>query len=198
MREETTREVYVSVDIETTGPIPGKYSMISIGAVAYDSRTLKEVGSFYDHLNELGGAGRDADTMVWWAQHQEAWDKQRLNPELPQRVMENFEKWLKSLEARPIFVAWPAGFDFTFTHWYFHAFLGKDPFGFSALDMKTMAWTLLGGSYNGCWERAQQLWDPEYMIPMNHIAVNDARRQGVMFCNMMAFAQSARNSKEEA
>lgn len=33
-------EVYISTDIETDGPIPGKYSMLSLGSAAYKDYKL--------------------------------------------------------------------------------------------------------------------------------------------------------------
>jgi hypothetical protein len=41
--------------------------------------------------------------------------------------------------ARPVLVGYPVVFDWMFLHWYFVAFCGESPFGFSgALDMKTI------------------------------------------------------------
>ncbi|MBC7930275.1 MAG: exonuclease, partial [Rubrivivax sp.] len=34
MRRESLGEIYVSTDVETDGPIPGVYSMLSIGSAA--------------------------------------------------------------------------------------------------------------------------------------------------------------------
>ena len=42
-----------------------------------------------------------------------------------------------------MFVAYPAGFDFLFVYWYLIHFVGRSPFSFSALDMKTYAAALL-------------------------------------------------------
>jgi ribonuclease T len=33
------REVFISVDVETAGPIPGEYSLLSIGACRVDDDT---------------------------------------------------------------------------------------------------------------------------------------------------------------
>ena len=69
------KEIYISVDIETDGPIPGEYSMLSLGAAAFmpddESNT---VGTFEVNLPRLDGAGQDPDTMKWWDTQKEAWE----------------------------------------------------------------------------------------------------------------------------
>ena len=49
-------EIFVSTDVETDGPIPGPYSMLSIGAAAHTAdKTL--VSTFSASLELLEGAG---------------------------------------------------------------------------------------------------------------------------------------------
>lgn len=50
-------EIYVSVDIEADGPIPGPHSMLSIGAVAYNEAG-DEVAHYSANLETL----EDADS----------------------------------------------------------------------------------------------------------------------------------------
>ena len=58
-------EIYVSTDGETDGPIPGVYSMLSIGSAAYlPDKTLH--GGFTANLETLPGAQQHPDTMKWW------------------------------------------------------------------------------------------------------------------------------------
>ena len=65
----------------------------------------------------------------------------------PQEVMQAFSAWVGGQPGIPVFVAYPAGFDFTFVYWYLHRFIGGSPFSHSALDMKTLAMVLLGKGY---------------------------------------------------
>lgn len=59
-------EMYVSTDVETDGPIPGIYSMLSFGSAVYlADKTL--VGTFTASLTTLPGATSDPKTMAWWA-----------------------------------------------------------------------------------------------------------------------------------
>lgn len=174
-------EIYVSVDIEATGPAPALNSMISLGAVAFYKG--KEIASFEANIRELPEATRDPSTMSWWRDHQEAWDYAQQNQEHPSHVMLRFNDWVKNLPGRPIFLAYPAGFDFTFVYWYFHAFVGSCPFTFSALDMKSYAMACLKTPYSETVKRNFPVeWqDPAGVVKHNHHAVDDAREQGEMF-----------------
>ncbi len=55
-------EIYVSVDIEADGPIPGDYSMLSLGSAAYDSDG-NLISTFTVNVAPLEGAKQQADTM---------------------------------------------------------------------------------------------------------------------------------------
>lgn len=65
------KEVYVYMDVETDGPIPGPHSILSIGSAAYLlDKTL--VSTFSANLELLPGASRDPRTMQWWRTQPEA------------------------------------------------------------------------------------------------------------------------------
>ncbi len=102
--------------------------------------------------------------------------------------MRAYVAWLKSLPGKPVFVAYPAGFDFVFVYWYLMRFVGESPFSHSALDLKTFAWALLGGDFRAATKRnmPKSWFDP---LPHTHVAIDDAREQGHLFCNMLAQAR---------
>jgi DNA polymerase III alpha subunit (gram-positive type) len=178
-------EIYVSVDIETTGPAPDMYSMISLAAVAYDA-TGKEIGFFIANLEEAPGAARDDNTMKWWQRFPEAWAAATKNPEPPEKAMKDFALWLDHLPGKLTFVGYPAGFDFTFVYYYLIRFAERSPFSFSSLDMKTLAWVLLGGNY---YEAVKKYWPRRWFDPSlkhSHVALEDAREQGASFFKMVA------------
>src|SRR5713226_8490403 len=64
----------------------------------------------------------------------------------PKDVMADFKRWIieQSEGCVPVFVGFNAGFDWSFVNWYFHAYLGENPFGFSALDIKAYYMGLSG------------------------------------------------------
>ena len=58
-------EIYISTDIEADGPIPGLYSMLSLGAAAFKPDGAIE-DEFSENLTCLPDATEDPDTMDWW------------------------------------------------------------------------------------------------------------------------------------
>ena len=177
-------EVYVSTDVETDGPIPGPNSMLSFGSAAYRAdKTLLD--TFTANLETLPEATADPGTMAWWQQHAEAYAATRTDLETPETAMKRYVAWLKCLPGRPVFVAYPAGFDFLFVYWYLIRFAGESPFSFSALDIKTYAMAMLKTEYREAVKpnMPKRWFDP---LPHTHKALDDALEQGAMFCNMLA------------
>jgi hypothetical protein len=177
-------EIYVSTDVETDGPIPGPHSMLSLGSAAFQPDGMM-LGTFSVNLNTLEGATGHAATMSWWRDHPEAWQACRVDPRDPAPAMKDYHVWLKGLPGKPVFVAYPAAFDFLFVYWYLIRFVGESPFSFSALDMKTYAMVLLGTKFHDTVKRNMPRdWFP--VSPHTHIAIDDAIEQGQLFCNMLA------------
>lgn len=177
-------EIYVSTDIETDGPIPGPHSMLSFASAAYRAdKTL--LGTFTANLHTLPGAVGHVQTMEWWKTQPEAWAAARQNLRESAEVMPEYVAWLKALPGTPVFVAYPAGFDFLFVYWYLIRFTGESPFSFSALDIKTYAMAMLGTEYRQSVKRnmPRRWFDP---LPHTHRALDDAIEQGALFCNMLA------------
>jgi hypothetical protein len=176
-------EIYVSTDVETDGPIPGPHSMLSFGSAAFlADKTL--VGTFSANLTTLPDAAGHPDTMRWWETQPEAWAKCQENARDPAEVMPEYVRWLKGLPGKPVFVAYPAAFDFLFVYWYLISFAGESPFSHSALDIKTFAMALLGKEYRESTKRNMpKRWFDD--VPHTHVALDDAIEQGRLFCNML-------------
>lgn len=177
-------EVYISTDVETDGPIPGPHSMLSLGSAAYlADKTL--IGTFSVNLKTLPGATGDPKTMEWWKSQPEAWAGHRTDLRDPAEAMPEYVAWVRSLPFRPVFVGYPAGFDFTFVYWYLIRFAGESPFSFSALDLKTLAMATLGVDYRDISKRNMpRRWFDK--LPHTHKALDDAIEQGALFCNILA------------
>jgi hypothetical protein len=178
------KEVYVSTDVETDGPIPGVNSMLSFGSAVYlADKTM--LGTFTANLETLPGAQGDPKTMQWWQTQTEAWRACRESPQAPEEVMPRYVAWLKSLPGRPVFVGYPAAFDFLFVYWYLIRFAGESPFSHSALDIKTYAMALLKKGYRESVKRNMpKRWFDT--LPHTHHALDDAIEQGALFCNMLS------------
>ncbi len=133
-RKKAMPEIYVSTDIEADGPIPGPNSMLSFASAAYTAdKTL--LSTFSANLLTLPGAVADPKTMEWWKTQPDAWAQCRRDPQQPQTAMPAYVSWLKALPGTPVFVAYPAAYDFMFVYWYLIRFAGESPFSFSALDV---------------------------------------------------------------
>jgi hypothetical protein len=183
MRDKPVDEIYISTDIEANGPIPGVFSMLSFASAAF---TLKKelVSTFSANLSTLPRAKEDPDTMQWWKNKKKAWAAARKDPQKPHLAMKAYLQWLKGLPGRPVFVAYPAAFDYTFIAWYLIKFTGENPFSYVALDIKTYACALLKKPFFKTTKKAMpRRWFDENK--KSHIALEDAIEQGHLFCNML-------------
>jgi hypothetical protein len=146
------------------------------------------LGTFSTNLATLPGAVGHPDTVAWWNRHPQAWAATRTDQRDPAEAMPDYVAWLRRLPGTPVFVAYPAGFDFLFVYWYLIRFAGESPFSFSALDMKTMAMILTGCDYRQAVKRNMPVrWFDD--LPHTHQALDDALEQGALFCNMLVEAR---------
>lgn len=168
------REVFVSVDVETAGPIPGEFSLLSIGACCVDDDScvfaaeLKPINRNADR-KALEVTGLSLDTLT----------ERGLAPEA---AMRNFAAWLEGVagEGRIVFVGLNAPFDWSFVNYYFHRFLGYNPFGFTALDIKAFYMGATGSSWHDT--RSSQM--SRHLSPQlrgDHDALHDAKYQAELF-----------------
>jgi DNA polymerase III epsilon subunit-like protein len=132
-------DFYIVVDIETAGPNPSQYSLLSIGAC-----TLSESQeTFYTELKP------DKDAYVSEALQVSQFTMAELVADgtHPKDAMEQFSHWIEMITPRgsqPVFVAFNAPFDWMFINDYFHRYVGANPFGYKALDIKAFYMGLKG------------------------------------------------------
>ena len=182
-------EIFVSIDIETTGPVPGLHSMISLGAAAFtESGGLQPITNFSRNLVELpeadDGSHRDDDTMDWWASHMKAWEAARIDPQSIPATMIDFKVWIESLGRNIVPVYYPSGYDLPFISYYSQRFLGKVFLTHRAIDIQTLAWSILGSPFVKNCRRSS--FPKGWLMPnkKKHQAVDDAIEQGQMFMRM--------------
>ena len=176
-------EIYVSTDIEVDGPIPGPHSMLSIGSAAF-SPDGQLIDTFSINLKTLPRAKGHPKNMAWWATQPAAWAACRNNPQSIKKGIQQYSDWAKQLPGKPIFVGYPAVFDFMFVYWYLMKFVGESPFEHSAIDIRTYAMSLLGKPYHLSGKANM----PDHWLEapsLSHVAVEDAILQGKMFCRML-------------
>ena len=168
-------EVFVSVDVETAGPIPGEFSLLSIGACvatnpnATFSCELKPINDNADpKAMEVSGLSLE---------------KLRVTGLEPARAMISFALWLEQISgdgSQIVFVGFNAPFDWSFVNYYFHRFAGGNPFGFTALDIKAL---YMGAT--GCrWADTRSSRIAKHLEPRlrgDHDALHDALYQAEVF-----------------
>jgi ribonuclease T len=171
-------EIFISVDIEADGSIPGDYSMTEIGAcVVGDTReTFEALIKPISEKISLQAAGV--------SQHSREWLQQ--NGEEPAAAMMRFAKWVAKVsgDARPVFVGFNAPFDWMFIHWYCMHFLGENPFGYSALDLKAY---YMGKCGVDLWAETSMSKLPPRFAPkrsLSHLALDDAIQQAEIFSKL--------------
>jgi hypothetical protein len=178
------QEIYVSTDVEADGPIPGPHSMLSFASAAF-SADGRRLATYTANLELLDGASGHPETMAWWAKNPVAWQLTRVDLKTPAVALQAYVDWLASLDGKPVFVGYPAAYDFMFVYWYLMRFVGSSPFSHSALDIKTYAMAMLGRPYR---QSTKGNMPPRWLpaAPHTHVALDDAIEQGELFCNMLA------------
>jgi hypothetical protein len=178
------QEIYISTDIEADGPVPGLNSMLSFASAAFlADKSL--IATFSANLEVLAGASSDPETMAWWATKPEAWEACRKGLQSPELIMPQYATWLKGLPGNPVFVGYPAAFDFMFITYYLYRFAKESPFSYFALDVKSYAMALMKTNfYDVSKSNMPREWFDD--LPYTHIALDDAISQGALFCNMLA------------
>lgn len=175
-----SEEIYVSVDIEADGPIPGPNSMISLGAAAFQRGGERPIATFIANLEPLDGATQHPDTMAWWKRFPEAWAKATHEPRSPSDAMHDFDAWVGALPGKPVLVVYPS-WDAMWVHWYLIRFCNRSPFGIAALDIKSLAHAALGTPrFRDTSKKAMPGAWFEGTPPHDHTALNDAIGQGMV------------------
>ena len=174
-------EIFISVDCEADGPIPGPYSMLSFAAVAINKEGT-QLGTFEVNLTELEGASQDPDTMEFWAKNPEAWEACRQNLQHPSIAMKDFRQWLERFH-KPIMIEYPGGFDLMFLHWYMMKFTGNNPMSFTSIGMRAYAMGALACDFRDTYKKSlPRAWMSKKRH--SHIALDDALGQADLFINM--------------
>ena len=186
-------DVYISADVETDGPIPGPYSMLSF-ALVYAGRfdgerffppaDLERV--FYAELKPISNEFQPEAMQV------NGLDRDRLVREgdLPEQAMTAASRWVKEVAqtASPVLVAYPLAFDWSWLYWYFVRFAPDgSPFSYShCFDVKT-AYAVKAGLPVARATRSGLPASLRSARPHTHHALDDAREQAEIFAKLQAW-----------
>ncbi|MGY6021263.1 3'-5' exonuclease [Streptomyces spinosirectus] len=181
---------YISVDVEADGPIPGPYSMLSLGAAVAGTQTADgftaadpERQTFYRELRPI------SEEFVPEALAVSGLDRARLRTDgaEPAVALAEFSAWVAEVSAgaQPVMCGYPASYDWTFLYWYLIRFTGASPFGHSGcLDMKTLYATKAGLPLRAVAKGTM----PRRLLSRRrhtHHALDDAVEQAELLANLM-------------
>lgn len=183
-----TSEAFVSVDVETAGPNPSQYSLLAIGACLVSNPQQ----AFYVELQPVDD---NVEPEAMEIHHLDLAElKRRGLP--PAEALTRLEDWLRTeipSDQAPIFVGFNAPFDWMFVNDYFHRYLGRNPFGHAALDIKSFYMGLTGVRWD---ETGMRHWVPQYGQdqPLTHHAQRDAQDQAELFRQLLQQSAARSNS----
>jgi DNA polymerase III epsilon subunit-like protein len=168
-------EVFLSVDVETAGPIPGEYPLLSIGACNTADLTQTFACELKPTIHRA-----DPEALAVTGLSLERLEREGRNPA---DAMQAFADWVEGTAGRtgkPVFVGFNASFDWSFVNYYFHRYLGRNPFGFAALDIKSMYL----GAAKGTWGDTRSSRIAAALKPTrhgDHNPLHDAQYQAELF-----------------
>jgi ribonuclease T len=181
---EPRREGFISVDVETSGPVPGTYSLLAIGACLVENTDER----FYIELKPVREAFDTGAVEISWPGVPAEETLARLAHEGhdPTVAMRSFRDWVLRVTdgAKPVYVAWGAAFDWAFTHYEFAASGLEDPFGYAPLDIKSYWAGRADISLEETRKSKLPSWLQEGLGEHTHRADEDAVRQAAMFKRM--------------
>jgi len=150
----------ICVDVESDGAIPHKYSMVCFGAVIVEPSLSK---TFYGKTKPISDLWNPEALAISGFSREE-----HLKFDDPKEVMIKFRDWIKeNSKGRPIFISDNNGYDFAWVNWYFHWFLGENPFGYSSRR--------IGDLYCGMLKDSHARWKHLRKSFHSHHPVDDAK-----------------------
>ena len=171
--------IFISVDIEAAGPSPSVYAMLSIGACVIDELRVDAPDHFYVEL-QPDRDGVDERAMAVGGFTLEGL---RESGTEPTTAMLEFSAWITSVTPdghRAVMVGFNAPFDWMFVCDYFVRYLGFNPFGHAALDVKAYYMGVTGST----WPDTSMVKVAEHYgvtVDLTHNALDDARDQAALF-----------------
>ena len=183
-------DVYFSADVETDGPIPGQFSMLSFAlayAGAFDGETFFKPPNyertFYVELKPI------SDRFERQALDVNGLNRDHLitDGQSPEVAMTKAAAWVRELAGigSPVIVAYPLSFDWSWLYWYFVQYSRTgSPFGYSrGFDIKTAIAVKLGRMVSNS-GRSRIPETVKSKMAHTHHALDDALEQAEIFANV--------------
>ena len=153
------------IDIEANGPIPGDYSMTSLGAVVVDEKLDKTFKVNIKPISEKFDPSRRQFV-------------DETNAVDAKEAMQKFKKWItENTSGKPILISDNNGFDWMFVCWYFWHFLGENPLGYSSQNLSSL--------YKGLKNDLDEKIDNLRERILTHDALEDAKDNAKIFLELI-------------
>ena len=167
---------YIVVDVESDGSIPNLYSMVCFGAVIVEPSLTKTFYGKTKPISDLFIPEALAISGISREQHL-AFDD-------PKEVMLEFESWIKeNCIDNPMFISDNPAFDWQWINYYFHFYLGRNPFGHSARRIGDLYCGMMkNASLNKEWKKLRKTkhtHDPIMDSKGNAEALLEMRKMGL-------------------
>ena len=196
-------DVFFSADVETDGAIPGPYSMLSFALVyagTYDGnrfdRPKEYTRTFYRELTPISQEF-DPEALAI-----NGLDRERLTLQgaSPEEAMNEAFDWIQEFSGagKPVLVAYPLSFDWTWLYWYFVRYSKRgSPFGHSrCFDLKTAVAVKTGRTISSSGRAKLPVRFTSERLHTHH-AVDDAIEQAEIFANVFESGNERRTLRNE-
>lgn len=173
---------WVSIDVETAGPDPGEFALLAVGACLVRD---PDIGCSLELVPD-----HDTTDPSAMAVHGLTMDHLRRNGLPPEVAMSSLEAWLaEHVSSAPIMIAFNAPFDWMFINHYFWKYLGRNPFGHAAIDIKAFAMGWLGQPWSTTTFPA--LAEQMGLAPsLSHQALADAQQQARLLAAIVDYPRT--------
>lgn len=152
----------IVVDVESDGPVPGTdmYSMVCFGAVVVDKEGKLD-NTFYGETAPISNKWNPEALAVseFNREQHETFDD-------PVITMQDFNTWVRE-QGKCIFISDNLAFDWQWINYYFHRFIGSNPFGFSGQR--------IGDKFQGFFNNPYYKWKKHRITKHTHNPVDDAK-----------------------
>ena len=160
----------IVVDVEADGQVPHLYSMVCFGAVVVEEGLHR---TFYGQTAPISDDFVPDSLAIsgFTREEHETFDD-------PLDTMVEFYEWLESISPKHqlTFLSDNNGFDWQFINYYFHRFIGKNPFGWSSRRIGDI-YCGMQNDYYAKWKRLRE-------TKHDHHPVNDAKANAEVILKM--------------
>lgn len=194
-------DVFLSFDVEATGPAPSLYSCIQIGIrVCIYTTDVDDLDWMRESisvcLKEEPGKLRNDSTMKFWSENAATYNRICSESIDPAEGMHKLNNWLHIIYSKynvKEWVAWPASFDWQYFNSYYHQYvtqnkLDKLPYMATCMSGIIKALTLLGHS------KEYVLAYMKTTLPHTHYALDDADEQAHQYLKLLKLISNLANS----